>query len=423
MGGKKPAKQTLPSLQGDTTNRMIPNTFALSSSPPRNAKRRRLNPPEPRSPRTRSEKRIQQAQDPKLPGVLRQHTRAQSLYSQSTEPSEVEQKSNLESAALKVTNYTPQNRGDHENLLQRSLQAFLDHLPDAGRSGIAKDIIDLQDDDAIYQYFRSLYTGLRTRMRSRSKPPSVASIPTEQRDSHAERISTSLDQPVSRTMEFREGLLQRDGYRCVLTGDMEFSHWESLDCPEDVIDLGKTEGAHIIPFSYAAWDPRRNNLLPDVSRAWEVLWRCFPSMRAIGFNHEDINSLCNGLTLTNWVHEHFGAFRIAFECTGAENKYKVHTFKGVSDKYKAHFPLEVRFINKDTDNDRSLPSPILLDCHFRLAKILNASGMAAAFDFDFEEWEEVKVRAGGQLPEDGDIDISQALCVGLELCGYAIRGI
>lgn len=46
--------------------------------------------------------------------------------------------------------------------------------------------------------------------------------------------------------------------------------------------------------------------------------------------------------------------------------------------------------------------------------------MAAALDFDFDEWEEVKARVGVQLPEDGDIDIGQALHVGLELCGYAI---
>jgi hypothetical protein len=55
-----------------------------------------------------------------------------------------------------------------------------------------------------------------------------------------------------------------------------------------------------------------------------------------------------------------------------------------------------------------------------LAKTLNASGVEAAFDFDFDEWEEVKVRVNDQLPEDGDIDIGQALCVSLELYGYAI---
>lgn len=161
-----------------------------------------------------------------------------------------------------------------------------------------------------------------------------------------------------------------------------------------------------------------NNLLPDVSRPWEILWRCLPSIRALGFDHENINSLWNSLTLTGWLHEHFGAFQIAFESTvstlpleelvcfialltrilkDVEKNYKVHVIKGASERYKTFFPPEVRFRNHDQDKDRDLPSPILLDCHFRLAKILNASGMAAVFDFDFDEWEEVKARTGDQL--------------------------
>jgi hypothetical protein len=94
-------------------------------------------------------------------------------------------------------------------------------------------------------------------VQSRSRPPSIASSPTERRDSYAERISTTLDQPMARTNEFKEGLLQRDGYRCTVTGDMDFDHWESLNCPQDITDIAPTEGAHIIPFSYAVWDPKR----------------------------------------------------------------------------------------------------------------------------------------------------------------------
>jgi hypothetical protein len=59
----------------------------------------------------------------------------------------------------------------------------------------------------------------------------------------------------------------------------------------------------------------KNNVSPGVSRSWEILWRCFPTIRAINFNHEEINSLCNGLTLTDWLHWRFGAFQIAFEPT------------------------------------------------------------------------------------------------------------
>jgi hypothetical protein len=88
---------------------------------------------------------------------------ASPFYSQSTELSEIEQMSNLDCARLKISHYTLQNRGEHEDLVQRSLGAFLDHLPDAGRDSIAKDIVALDDDNGIYRYFRNLYTGLRTR--------------------------------------------------------------------------------------------------------------------------------------------------------------------------------------------------------------------------------------------------------------------
>ncbi|KAJ5834840.1 hypothetical protein N7447_000866 [Penicillium robsamsonii] len=335
---------------------MIPPTSTSSSPSRSNPKRRRLNPPDPKSPRTRSEKRAQQEQDPEIPSSGRQHTRAQSLYSHSAEPSEIEQKSTLESANLRIINYTPQNRGNHENLVQRSLQVFLDRLPDASRSAIAKDIIRLEDDNGIYRYFRNLYSGLRTRsefswtsskklwlasslgiVRSRSKPPSVSSSPTE-------RILTTLHQPMPRIKEFKEGLLQRDGYHWVVTGDMDCNHWESLDCPSA---------------RHYEYEHNRSGAHHPL---FEALWRCFPSIRAINFNHENINSLCNDLTLTNWVHERFGAFRIAFECTDVENKYKVHTFKGIGNKYKALLPPEVRFISNDTGSKfaKSYPARLSL---------------------------------------------------------------
>lgn len=54
---------------------------------------------------------------------------------------------------------------------------------------------------------------------------------------------------------------KRYGYCCVVTGDMDLGHWESRDylgietTGQDVMDWAPTEGAHIIPFSYATWDP------------------------------------------------------------------------------------------------------------------------------------------------------------------------
>lgn len=62
---------------------------------------------------------------------------------------------------------------------------------------------------------------------------------------------------MDRTKEFKKELLQRDGYHCVMTGEMDLNHWEDLNCPQDIKEYALTEGAHIIPFSYAVWDPKR----------------------------------------------------------------------------------------------------------------------------------------------------------------------
>jgi hypothetical protein len=100
--------------------------------------------------------------------------------------------------------------------------------------------------DSFEEALTNKLTGI---VRSRSKPPSIASSPIERRESHADLVSTTLDQPATRAKGFRDGLLQRDGYCCVVTGDMDLGHWESLH-------LAPTEGAHIIPFSYATWDSK-----------------------------------------------------------------------------------------------------------------------------------------------------------------------
>lgn len=59
-----------------------------------------------------------------------------------------------------------------------------------------------------------------------------------------------------------------------------------------------------------------------------------------------------------------------------------------------------------------LPSRHLLDCHWRIAEILHASGMGVFIDQINREWEDIKEGEGhGCLREDGGSNVSKFLNV------------
>lgn len=113
-----------PAKQGDTTNRTIPSPPSLLPHlhhlrSTRNGVDLVLNIPHHllRCPfqvhreRGRRNGCNRNKMQKELPGAIQQQTRAQSLYSQSRELSELEHMSNLDCAKLKISHYTLQNRG------------------------------------------------------------------------------------------------------------------------------------------------------------------------------------------------------------------------------------------------------------------------------------------------------------------------
>lgn len=68
----------------------------------------------------------------------------------------------------------------------------------------------------------------------------------------------------------------------------------------------------------------------------------------------------------------------------------------------------VIFENLDPEENHELPSPELLDCHYRLCHILHASGMAKSFEYDFNRWEHIK-QSIHELREDGKTDVAEIL--------------
>ncbi|GFF84565.1 hypothetical protein IFM47457_06523 [Aspergillus lentulus] len=59
----------------------------------------------------------------------------------------------------------------------------------------------------------------------------------------------------------------------------------------------------------------------------------------------------------------------------------------------------------------SLPDPAYLDCHYRVAEILHASGLAEYIERKIQDWEDLKQSGGtdGALRPDGSTDVTRIL--------------
>ncbi|KAJ5400540.1 hypothetical protein N7465_011029 [Penicillium sp. CMV-2018d] len=368
---------------------------------------KRKRPASPSTPRRKSIHRKAKTTSPP-----QQPQRDLSIMSTDAEPS-ASWPSVAAAAKERIEKYQPEHRS-HEQILQPSLNAFIEWLPEGGRESVARDIINATTDKDLHDVFYNLLTGLAIPMKARSKQPSITGSPYSKRQRNVEAVAATLNEPEARDPTFRSLCLQRDRNCCVITGQMDTSHWDKLGCPTD-INFGPTEGAHIIPFSYASWD-KTSEPPNDSASAWEVLWRCFPRVRQEGVRVETINDLSNGITLRDSVHTQFGQFSIALKPTDRDNTYEIIVFKRYPKLDRQALPESRRVELKKADDaqDLALPNPDLLDCHYRLAEILNASGMAEVIDRHYREWEDLKVSAYNLiLRQDGGTDIGRFLRAGL----------
>lgn len=92
--------------------------------------------------------------------------------------------------------------------------------------------------------------------------------------------------------------------------------------------------------------------------------------------------------------------------------YTVKVYPRFPDRELALLPADrlVEFKQAEGAEDLSLPGPVLLDCHYRVAEILNASGMSGYIERKLRDWEDLKEIADkGSLREDGATDITRIL--------------
>ncbi|BCS24467.1 HNH endonuclease signature motif containing protein [Aspergillus puulaauensis] len=320
----------------------------------------------------------------------------------------------VQQATDRISEYVPTTDSNWplQSNLMSTLGAFIEFLPQSGKVLIAKDVVQARTDKDLYAVYNNLVTGLLCLMKA-SRGLSVAVSPHPKRRANAELVS-----PQSRTDAFRNNCLQRDNHHCVVSNALDITSHIDNNQHEDTARL---EAAHIIPFSYGSWNSRveSDNTVADT---WEMLYRCFPSLRRVGFSVDSMNDISNGITLDRSIHYEFGSFNVAFIQTDSPNQYTVKSYPGCPSNVSKLVPKHpIQFRDADRTEDLPPPKPELLDCHYRLAEILHASGMGPCLERMLHDLDDMK-EASGYMSESGSTDFSTFLRIRLWEAGIYAHG-
>ena len=295
----------------------------------------------------------------------------------------------------KLQNYQPKGSKDDTILI---LRAFLDNLSTDGKKNLLDDIRACKTNDELKQHALSLVEGLLFPMRAHPKTPSVITSPRFGLEDSVENIASELSESATRSSQrtLKKACLSRDGNMCAITHAIEAS---SADANQTETN---TECAHIIPFSVGSWTSDAEHLA--VSQIWVNLNRCFPSLRSrINFTQLSINDTRNAITMDRTLHFQFGRFDIALEATDQKHTYRIQNYKPNALATKFLPPSgSVTFVNHN--NHHELPSPILLQVHATIARILHATGKAEQADKLLRDKDDI-----GVLAKDGGTDVAALL--------------
>ncbi|KAH8805301.1 hypothetical protein F5884DRAFT_902333 [Xylogone sp. PMI_703] len=252
-------------------------------------------------------------------------------------------------ARKRINQYVPASRGGFETKVTSCLLAFIKYLPEGRRELCAREVLKSNDDDELYEHFANLCTGLLYPMKANSARGTITPSPYEQRWENGEQILATLFDPNSHDSEFRQTLLRRDNFRCVISDHMDINRWKELGKPSGVKHTD-VHGAHLIPFRFGKWKDTKIKTYDDFSSDYEIF-------------------------------------------LPADNLVTLH---------KALDAEDIR-----------LPNLAYIDCHYRIEEILHASGMGDAIEQKLRDWEDLKEMGHGSMKEDGPTDVSQYLTTAL----------
>ncbi|KAJ9400162.1 hypothetical protein DTO282F9_2932 [Paecilomyces variotii] len=297
-----------------------------------------------------------------------------------------------------------------DKLLVPGLLASLEFLPELGAINLTRDILSMDNDARLHDYFDYIYQSLFIPMRTNLKKSIIPQSPIPLHQEQAEKVTSYLSSPARREQEIYENTLKRDGRRCIITRYLLASDFRNTgaEVPPGEGTVAKLEVAHIIPFLYGSYknqEPSDRNAM----QRWNCLYNCFPGLNK-KIHTDNINDPSNTITLAAFIYDEFGDFRIALRPTGNQDEYEVKLYPLFTDLFLPALPqnriLQLRA--SPGYEHIKLPDPDFLDVHYRLAEIFHASGIGYEIDRYIQDFEDLACFA-----EDGSTNVNQLLTVRL----------
>ncbi|KAK3940786.1 hypothetical protein QBC46DRAFT_312764 [Diplogelasinospora grovesii] len=274
------------------------------------------------------------------------------------------------------------------------LHTFLMKLPKDGQLALMSEIQLLKNDAARLRQLRNFLvdTILKPIMAAGGKNPKTPITPSPYPGAKdAIPSSMSKIEPSFRKDQasLKADCLRREGYRCALTNkvDRNTKNQALLGAGARTV---LTQCAHILPFALRNFNEQNAQETENKATIWWALYRYFPDLKDL-IGPDSINQRQNALTMLGDLHREFGDFNLALEPLG-NNRYRVCWMTSPGN-------YGVPEIITLTSNDLSipLPDPKYLWVHFRIAEVLEVSGVGKtiADALEKEAWDPENIEPNG----------------------------
>lgn len=222
------------------------------------------------------------------------------------------------------------------------------------------------------------------------RSPSPLSTPPSEDASVAINVAMSMIDSSTRAAQtrLRNDCFRRDGYRCVYSGDWDYSSvTDDIAVPEQGGGLCQVECAHIIPFSLGVFDESDAVQTRNKAIIWFAIHRYFPQLQD-KIDARSINQAANAISLEKSIHGHFGVYNIAFSHVHDVQRPNLYDIVKIGDDRVRLIPSKsgssrVEFLQ--AVDDIPMPDTDYLTVHQVIGRILQVSGFGRRISMAMNE--------------------------------------